>query len=114
MGRARLFRSDEPHMAGFGSGVVQETRYGTAAVVKIGIGWPGSIIRPPIRIEIEKHTNEPGILVYPRCKRGGMRAGGRLCNWNRVLNMADGSPPSMPMYVTVDNIYSHHPPFRHG
>jgi hypothetical protein len=44
MGRARLFRSDEPHMAGFGSGVVQETRYGTAAVVKIGIGWPGSVV----------------------------------------------------------------------
>jgi hypothetical protein len=66
MGRARVFRSDEPHIAGFGSGVVQKTRYGTAAVVKIGIGWPGSVVssfstHPPSKRKPHQPTRRTGL-----------------------------------------------------
>jgi hypothetical protein len=65
MGRAPLFRSDEPHIVGFGSGVVQETRYGTAAMVKIGIGWQGEEWMIPYTQKEETHQR-PGELVFIR------------------------------------------------
>jgi hypothetical protein len=63
-------------------------RYGIAAVVEIGIGWPGSVVSSIHYLLTHKEKTHPANW-YIRGARRGMRAGGCLCDGNRSLEMGD-------------------------